>query len=86
MNVGPKERVAISPHVSQPILCYGRLLQAGWGMDSREQVLTHEAGVKIPIELQNMSVTVKGWVRVVNSETVETLNQPKSVIRACSSS
>ena len=25
-----RERVAVSPHVSQPILCYGRLLQAGW--------------------------------------------------------
>ena len=36
-------------------------------MDSREQVLTHEAGVKVPIELQNMSVTVKGWVRAINS-------------------
>ena len=84
-----RERVAISPHVSQPILCYGRLLQAGWGMDSREQVLTHEAGVKIRIELQNMSVTVKGWVRVVNSEVLEdmnqhaeTMNQPRSVVRA----
>ena len=28
-------------------------------MDSREQVLTHEAGVKVPIELQNMSVAVR---------------------------
>ena len=62
-----KERVAISPHVTQPILCFGRLLQSGWSMDSREQVLTHEAGVKVPIELQNMSVTVKGWVRAINS-------------------
>ena len=56
--------------------------RAGCGMDSREQVLTHEAGVKVPIDLQNISVTVKGWVRVVHSETVESVNQPKAVIRA----
>ena len=37
-------------------------------MDSREQVLTHEAGVKIPIELQNMSVTVKGWIRAISAD------------------
>ena len=29
-----KERVAVSPHVTQPILCFGRLLQSGWSMDS----------------------------------------------------
>ena len=79
-----KERVvAISPHVTQPILCYGRLLQAGWSMDSREQVLTHEAGVKVPIELQNMSVTVKGWVRVISSDlNASNVQQPEHVVRA----
>ena len=31
----------------------------------REQVLTHpEAGVTVPIELQNRSMTVRGWIRV----------------------
>eukprot|EP00435_Cladocopium_sp_Y103_P024508 s2794_g6.t1 len=78
-----KERVAISLHVHQPILCYGRLLQAGWSMDSREQVLTHEAGVKVPIELQNMSITVKGWVRVINSsDDSAQCHQPKLSVRA----
>ena len=77
-----KERVAISPHVNQPILCYGRLLQAGWGMDSREQALTYEAGVKVPIELQNMSLTVKGWIRVIDSDDVEPVRQPQALIRA----
>ena len=74
-----KERVAISPHVTQPILCFGRLLQSGWSMDSREQVLTHEAGVKVPIELQNMSVTVKGWVRAINSSDDVSVSQPTSL-------
>lgn len=52
--VGLRERVAISPHVTRPILCYGRLLQAGWGINPAEQTLTHSAGVRAPIELQNM--------------------------------
>ena len=53
-----KERVAIPPQVSQPILCYGRFFQGGWRMGSREQMVTHETGVKVPIELPNMSVTI----------------------------
>ena len=59
--------------------------RAGCGMDSREQVLTHEAGVKVPIDLQNISVTVKGWVRVVHSETVESVLKAMSrrVILSC---
>ena len=77
-----RERVAVSPHVSQPILCYGRLLQAGWGMDSREQALVHEAGVKVPIDLQNMSLTVKGWIRVISSDDVEPAHSPQALVRA----
>ena len=37
-------------------------------MCSREQVLTHPAGVKIPIELQNKSMTVHGWIRVLGEK------------------
>ena len=60
-----RERVAISDRVQQPILCFGKMLQAGWGIQADEQVLTHQTGLKIPIELQNQSVTVKGWIRVL---------------------
>jgi hypothetical protein len=62
-----RARVAISPHVTQPILCYGRLLEAGWGINPTEQTLTHAAGACVPIEFNNMSVTVKGWIRVISS-------------------
>ena len=62
-----KERVAISSHVNQPILCFGKMLQCGWGIQADEQVLTHSTGLKIPIELQNQSVTVKGWIRVLTA-------------------
>ena len=62
-----KERVAISSHVHQPILCFGKMLQCGWGIQADEQVLTHSTGLKIPIGLQNQSVTVKGWIRVLTA-------------------
>ena len=63
-----REHVAISDQIQQPILCFGKLLESGWGVCSREQVLTHPAGVKIPIELQNKSMTVHGWIRVLGEK------------------
>ena len=38
-----KERVAISSKVSQPILCFGHLLEQGFGIDGVEQALVHAA-------------------------------------------
>ena len=46
-----RERVAVSDRVQQPILCLGKILQSGWGIQADEQVLTHHTGLKIPIEL-----------------------------------
>ena len=60
-----RERVAVSSQISQPIPSYGKLLECGWGIDSREQTLTHGAGVQIPFELRNRSMVVKGWIRVI---------------------
>eukprot|EP00435_Cladocopium_sp_Y103_P058208 s2990_g20.t1 len=45
---------AVSAGVSQPILCFVKLLEAGWGVDGTEQSLNHPlTGTKIPIELQS---------------------------------
>ena len=78
-----RERVALSPHVTQSILCYGRLLKAGWGINPAEQTLTHSAGVRVPIELQNMSVTVKGWIRVISSGDDSVATQPQPQFSVC---
>ena len=32
-----KENVIFSSKVNQPILCYGRLMEHGWGINGREQ-------------------------------------------------
>ena len=56
------------------------MLEAGWGIDPCEQTLVHSAGVKVPIELQNKSMVVKGWIRVTNEASNETdMQQPASI-------
>ena len=49
-----KENVIFSSKVNQPILCYGRLMEHG--------------GLKVPLNLQNRSLTVQGRIRVMRDE------------------
>ena len=63
-----RERVTISEAVTQPIICYGRLMERGWSINAREQALVHEIDgeeVKIPVEMQNRSLTVLGHIRMI---------------------
>ena len=63
-----REHVAISSSMHQPILCFGRLMENGWGVNASEQNLVHATGVKIPIELQNRSMVVKGSIRAISCD------------------
>ncbi len=66
-----RERVTISDAVSQPILCFGKMMEQGWSIDGREQVMVHHSvdeEIKVPVEMQNRSVTVMGYIRVVQQE------------------
>ena len=63
-----KETVALSNQISQPIFCFGHLLENGWSINGIEQTLTHGSGISIPIELQNKSMSVRGWVRMMRDE------------------
>ena len=72
-NLGRKvvfrERVTISDAVSQPILCFGKMMEQGWSIDGREQMMVHHDAleeIKVPVEMQNRSVTVMGHIRVVH--------------------
>ena len=58
-----KENVIFSSKVNQPILCYGRLMEHGWGTNAREQILEN-GDLKVPLNLQNRSLTVQGRSRV----------------------
>ena len=70
-------------HMIQPILCYGILLEAGCGINPAEPALTHLAGVRVPIELQNMSATVKGWNRVISSGNGSVVTQLQPQFSIC---
>ena len=49
------------------MLSYGRLMEHGWGINGREQIL--EVGdLKAPLHLQNRSLTVRGRIRVIRDE------------------
>lgn len=72
-----RERAAISSRVSQPIFCYARLLENGWGIDGQQQALVHHSGLNIPIEMQNKSVVVHGFIRMMKGQP--TVVQPAKV-------
>ena len=66
-----REHVVISDAVHQPILCYGHLLEHGWGVCGVEQALAHSCGATTLLELQRKSLLLHGYVRVVRNENVE---------------
>ena len=68
-SVTIKESVALSDQISQPILCFGRLLESGWSIDGKQQTLTH-GSVSIPIEMQHRSMTLRGWIKTIKEEPV----------------
>eukprot|EP00435_Cladocopium_sp_Y103_P006168 s5691_g2.t1 len=77
-----REHGAVSPLVTQPILCFGKLLQNGWGVCGTEQSLYHPpTETRIPIELQNQSMIIQGWIRAIGS-TDDDAAQAASNIRA----
>ena len=63
-----KETVAVSSQITQPILCFGHLLENGWGVNGREQTLVHGSDVRVPIEMQNKSMSIRGWSRFLREE------------------
>lgn len=67
-----RKTVAISASVHQPIPCYGNMMQGGWSIQSNELVLSHKTGLKVTIGLQNRSIMVNGWVKVLKETVPET--------------
>ena len=67
-----KESVAGSAHVQQRILCFGRFMQSGWGLDAGERSLVHSTGVRVPPKLQHESVVVRGSTRAISSDVAST--------------
>ena len=78
-----KERVAISSRVTQPIPCFGYLLEHGFAIDGVEQALIHASGkINIPLQMQNKSMTILGHVRVLLSAPGQDQLQLVRAVRA----
>ena len=63
-----KERVMLSSSVTQPILCFGHLLEQGWSISAVDNTLVHSSNLRIPLDLQNKSIVVSGRIRVIREE------------------
>ena len=53
--------------VNPPMLCYGRLLEHGWGINCQEQKIAN-GDLKVPLNLQNRSLTVQGRIKIIRDE------------------
>ena len=60
-----QDNVVFSSEISQPILSYGRLMNAGWSICAEHRCLKN-GNYEIPLEFQNNSLVVKGHVRSVD--------------------
>ena len=71
-----KERVtfSFSAEIAQPSLCFGKMMQSGWGIDEVEQCLVN-GDIRIPVELQNQCVVVQGQIRKISD--LEPMAKPK---------
>ena len=76
-----KDTVALSDQISQPILCFGKLMEGGWNVNGVQQTLTF-GDIAIPIEMQNRSMTVRGWIRMVQHEPAITDSFDIRAVRA----
>lgn len=64
-----KETVAGSDDVEQPIVCFGHLLQSGWGVDAQQHALVHSTtGTSIPLGLQQKSLVMCGTIHAIHEQ------------------
>ena len=59
-----RDNVVFSDEITQPILSFGRLMNAGWGICAHTKSLCNGA-YAIPLNFQNNNLIVKGHVRSI---------------------
>ena len=77
------DKAHFSDEINQPIISYGKLMEAGWNIeagrdDGSQHCMTFGQGnsvVRIPLQLQNRSLVAEGHLRAV----VEEQNEPMMV-------
>ena len=62
------DKAHFSNGISQPILSFGKLLEGGWSIDGAQCAMTYGvegSKLRIPLRLQNKSLTAGGYVRAI---------------------
>ena len=74
--------VSADAFASRKKFSFGKMMRSSWNIHSGEQVLSHSTGLKVPIELQNRSVVVQGWIRVLSDAPQSDCKDASNVVRA----
>ena len=64
-----RDNVVFSNEITQPILSYGRLMDAGWSIDAERHCMRN-GSYEIPLARQNHSLVVRGHVRAITGAPV----------------
>ena len=67
VEIEVRDNVVFSDEISQPILSFGRLMNAGWSMCAQTRSLRNGA-YEIPLDFQNSSLIVRGHVRTIGGQ------------------
>jgi len=67
------EHLSTTGPVSNPILCYGRLLENDWGIEKvdGEPFLKHASGIQVPLHYKGRSLAISGKVRQIEQVEVK---------------
>ena len=66
--VNVKERAFFSDTIDSPLISFGKLVKAGWGIETScngSPMLAHPSGARVELAFRNNSLTISGNVRVV---------------------
>ena len=63
-----KEHAFFSDTIDSPLISFGKLVKAGWGIETSRNgtpMLAHPSGTRVELAFRNSSLTISGTVRVV---------------------
>ena len=79
--VNVKERAFFSDRVESPLISFGKLVKAGWGIQqgpTGRPVLAHPSGACVDIAFRNNSILISGTVRMVQDVRTIGVDLPRA--------
>ena len=77
-----KERAFFSDSIDSPLISYGKLLKAGWSIESSgfdgPPILSHHSGTRVELAFRNNSLVISGDVRMVHAVRAINVDIPRS--------